>query len=115
MRVKLKSQILWSRCRDIPNSGKLDHHVPLLIVEHHHLLLLPELKLLNRKKLSLSRWRRPWKMDPHLGPETPPVFPPLLIAGEPVAPELLPLVLQLLPLLLGGLHHLTEHHELLLC
>ena len=54
-------------------------------------------------------------MDPHLGSETPPVLPPLLVGGEPAAPELLPLVLQLLPLLLGGLHHLTEHHELLLC
>ena len=54
-------------------------------------------------------------MDPHLGSETPPVLPPLLVGGEPTAPELLPLVLQLLPLLIGGLHLLTEHHELLLC
>ena len=53
-------------------------------------------------------------MDPHLGPETPPVLPPLLVSGEPADPELFPLVLQLLPLLLRGLHHLTEHHELLL-
>ena len=31
-------------------------------------------------------------MDPHLGSETPPVLPPLLVGGEPTAPELLPLV-----------------------
>ena len=52
-------------------------------------------------------------MESHLGPDISSVLPPLLVGGELAAPELLPLVLQLVPLLLGGLQHLTEHHKLL--